>query len=69
MADTKRSLQTILRQLYFGDTVGSRAFRYALLLFDLVTIGYFIVSSMIVVPYFRAFSSFDPSRCCLPATT
>jgi voltage-gated potassium channel len=47
MADTKRSLQTILRQLYFGDTVGSRAFRYALLLFDLVTIGYFIVSSMI----------------------
>jgi voltage-gated potassium channel len=47
MADTKRSLQTILRQLYYGHTVRSQAFRYSLLVFDLVTIGYFIVSSML----------------------
>ncbi|WP_236042592.1 potassium channel family protein [Roseibium aggregatum] len=47
MAADKMAAQTFLRQLYYGHTVKARIFRYALLFFDLVTIGYFIVSSMI----------------------
>lgn len=47
MASEKPALQTFFRQLYFGHTTSARAFRYVLLAFDLVTIGYFIVSSMV----------------------
>ncbi len=47
MAETEWSLRSFLRQLYFGSSTRSRAFRYILLLFDLITIGYFIVSSML----------------------
>ena len=47
MAVEKPALQTFLRQLYFGHSVKARAFRYGLLAFDLITIGYFIVSSVL----------------------
>lgn len=47
MAATKPNLQARLRRLYFGNSVTSRNFRYGLLAFDLVTIGYFIVSSIL----------------------
>jgi len=47
MEGAKPALQATLRQLYYGETARSRAFRYALLLFDLATIGYFIFSSMV----------------------
>lgn len=40
------SLRRRLRHLYFGDGRGPRAFRLTLLAFDLVTIVFFIVSSM-----------------------
>jgi len=36
-----------LRTLYFGSGTGPRVWRYSLLVFDIVTIGYFIVSSVI----------------------
>ena len=39
-------VQDFLRKLYFGDSRRARVFRYSLLVFDLVTIGYFIVSAM-----------------------
>lgn len=41
------AVQGFMHQLYFGDCRRARIFRYALLAFDLITIGYFIVSSMI----------------------
>lgn len=41
------AVQGFVRRLYFGDSRRSRVFRYALLAFDLITIGYFIVSSMV----------------------
>ncbi|MTI42076.1 voltage-gated potassium channel [Roseibium hamelinense] len=47
MHDTLEKLRVNLRQLYFGSSAGSRLWRYALLIFDIVTIGYFIVSAMI----------------------
>ncbi len=47
MAAEKQVLQTFLRQLYFGHSTRARLFRYFLLTFDLITIGYFIVSSII----------------------
>ncbi|MTI00323.1 ion transporter [Roseibium sp. RKSG952] len=40
-------LQQALRQLYFGSSTRAKIWRYALLVFDIVTIGYFIVSAMI----------------------
>ncbi|NVK35980.1 MAG: potassium channel family protein [Rhodobacteraceae bacterium] len=40
-------LQRQLHKLYFGSTRSSRAWRFSLLAFDLVTIAYFIVSSVI----------------------
>lgn len=46
MADEKPVFQTFLRQLYYGHSTRARVFRFALLAFDLVTIGYFIVSSV-----------------------
>lgn len=39
-------LQRFLRNLYFGDSISARRFRYGLLAFDLLTIAYFIVSSV-----------------------
>ncbi|MES0810080.1 ion channel [Roseibium sp. SCPC15] len=47
MAVEKPALQTFFRQLYFGHSTKARAFRYVLLAFDLITIGYFIVSSVL----------------------
>ncbi|GAA0780613.1 ion transporter [Roseibium denhamense] len=47
MAADTPAIQTFLRQLYFGHTTRARAFRYGLLLIDLITIAYFIVSAMI----------------------
>jgi len=47
MAAEKAALRTFLRQMYFGHSVKARVFRYVLLAFDLITIGYFIVSSVL----------------------
>lgn len=43
---TVQRLRKSLRGLYYGDSLTARRWRFALLGFDLVTIGYFIVSSM-----------------------
>ncbi len=49
MADThakqQRSLRRITEQLYTGAGAGPTAFRYGLLVFDLVTITFFVISS------------------------
>lgn len=47
MAAQKPALQNFLRHLYFGNETYARVFRYVLLALDLLTIGYFIVSSML----------------------
>ncbi|WP_299809536.1 ion channel [uncultured Roseibium sp.] len=47
MAEAMSGLRTFLRQLYYGHSTKAQIFRYALLAFDLITIGYFIVSSVI----------------------
>jgi voltage-gated potassium channel len=47
MAGEKTGLQARLRQLYFGHSASARSFRYGLLAFDLITIGYFIVSAIV----------------------
>ncbi len=47
MAEGQWSLQSYLQHLYFGDTKKSAVFRYALLAFDLITICYFIISSVV----------------------
>ena len=47
MADRLSSLRSLLRELYFGDSGRSRLWRYTLLAFDIITIGYFIVSSVL----------------------
>jgi voltage-gated potassium channel len=39
------SMREILRSLYFGDSQRARRFRYGLIVFDLVTIGIFILAS------------------------
>ncbi|MBL8707500.1 MAG: hypothetical protein JNM30_21800, partial [Rhodospirillales bacterium] len=44
MAD--RAFRETLKDLYFGSTPGAVRFRYALLGFDLLTIAFFIASSM-----------------------
>lgn len=41
------TLRQRLRELYYGDAAASRRFRIGLLAFDLLTIGYFVVSSML----------------------
>jgi len=43
------SLRDRVRALYFGETPRARRFRYGLILFDLFTIGVFLLSSMIGV--------------------
>lgn len=40
-------LNATIRELYFGRSRTARAFRYALLTFDVVTITFFIVTSMV----------------------
>lgn len=40
-------LRALLHNLYFGDRLSARMWRYGILLFDLLTIGYFLFSSMI----------------------
>jgi voltage-gated potassium channel len=47
MADRLTSLRSLLRELYFGYSGKARIWRYALLIFDIITIGYFIVSSVV----------------------
>ncbi len=47
MAAEKPALQIMLRQIYFGHGTRARIFRYALLAFDLITIAYFIISSIL----------------------
>lgn len=47
MASETSGVKGLLRQLYFGHTLKAKIFRYALLAFDLITIGYFIVSAML----------------------
>jgi voltage-gated potassium channel len=46
-ADTRHSLKVRLTALYRGRTKQSERFRYALLVFDVVTIGFFVVVSMV----------------------
>lgn len=46
MAET-RGLRRAVRGLYYGDSRTARVFRYALLAFDIVTVAFFIVSSMV----------------------
>ena len=48
MAD--RAFRETLKELYFGSTPGAVRFRYALLGFDLLTIAFFIASSMAEQP-------------------
>jgi voltage-gated potassium channel len=43
------ALRDRLRALYFGETLRARRFRYGLIVFDLVTIGVFLLSSMVGV--------------------
>lgn len=40
-------LQRALHHLYYGDSATSRGFRYGLLVFDIVTVGFFVVSSIV----------------------
>lgn len=47
MAAERSALRSFLRQVYFGHSVGARVFRFGLLAFDLITIGYFIASSVL----------------------
>jgi len=47
MAAEKSAMRSFLRQMYFGHSVKARVFRYGLIAFDLITIGYFIVSSVL----------------------
>lgn len=43
---TDRAFRDTLKELYFGSTPGAVRFRYALLGFDLLTIAFFVASSM-----------------------
>ncbi|WP_417688331.1 ion channel [Roseibium sp.] len=47
MTPSFQTLRGHLRHLYFGNSLTARAWRYSLLAFDIVTIGYFIISSML----------------------
>lgn len=47
MTETFETLRSSLRDLYFGDSEKSRIWRYVLLAFDIITIAYFIVSSVV----------------------
>jgi len=47
MAALRAALRTRLRQMYYGHDTRARVFRFSLLAFDLITIGYFVVSSVI----------------------
>jgi len=47
MGDRLTALRSVLRELYFGYSAKARIWRYVLLAFDIITIGYFIVSSML----------------------
>ncbi|WP_417671616.1 potassium channel family protein [Roseibium sp.] len=42
-----QTLRGRLRHLYFGHSTSARTWRYGILLFDIITIAYFIVSSML----------------------
>jgi voltage-gated potassium channel len=47
MTELYGRLRSGLRHLYFGHSLKSRLWRYGLLVFDIVTIAYFIVSSIL----------------------
>ncbi len=47
LADERRSLKQRLTRLYYGNDSTARTFRLCLLAFDVVTILYFVVSSLI----------------------
>ncbi|MFD1697258.1 potassium channel family protein [Roseibium aestuarii] len=47
MTNLTATLRARLRTLYFGDSRQSRYWRYGMLVFDVATIAYFVVSSMI----------------------
>ncbi|MBD8891734.1 ion channel [Roseibium litorale] len=47
MSEAMSPLRQRLRGLYFGETREARIWRYAILAFDILTILYFIVSSMV----------------------
>jgi voltage-gated potassium channel len=42
--------QARLRDLYFGDSARAATFRYCLLVFDILTIAFFILASFVAVP-------------------
>lgn len=46
----RQKLRATIRELYFGESTRGRSFRVGLLVFDLVTIVFFIVTSMIQDP-------------------
>lgn len=45
--DGSHGLRGRLRELYYGQTLAARRFRFALLSFDVVIIAFFVVSSMV----------------------
>lgn len=47
MNDRFATLRGTLRHLYFGNSTKAQIWRYSLLVFDVMTIGYFIVSSIL----------------------
>jgi voltage-gated potassium channel len=47
MAAQEAALRKTLRQIYYGHDTRARVFRFLLLAFDLITIGYFIFSSVV----------------------
>ncbi|WP_153770459.1 ion channel [Labrenzia sp. CE80] len=47
MTFSYQALRARLRHLYFGQSAPARIWRYVLLTFDVLTIGYFIISSML----------------------
>ena len=48
-AERRESVRAHMRELYFGDGRASRRFRYGLLAFDVVTISFFVVTTVVDV--------------------
>jgi voltage-gated potassium channel len=45
--DTQLSVRALLRELYFGEGVRSRRFRYGLMIFDILTVAFFLLAATI----------------------
>jgi voltage-gated potassium channel len=43
----RRSVRAHLRELYFGEGVRSRRFRYGLILFDVLTVAFFLLAAIV----------------------